>query len=49
MRRLTDEHLALTHDHSKRLWPILVEGLWLAALRDGQYLASSEASVIAVG
>jgi asparagine synthase (glutamine-hydrolysing) len=49
MRRLTDEHLALTHDHSKRLWPILVGGLWLAALRDGQYLASSEASVIAVG
>jgi asparagine synthase (glutamine-hydrolysing) len=49
MRRLTDEHLALTHDHGKRLWPILVGGLWLAALRDGQRLASSEASEVAVG
>ena len=49
MQRLAGEHLALTYDHGKRLWPILVGSLWLAALRDGEGVARSEVSPMTVG
>jgi asparagine synthase (glutamine-hydrolysing) len=42
LRRLTDEHLGLAHDHGKLLWPILVGGEWLEALRRGDGSATHE-------